>query len=250
MIKWRSTNLADIKIDMHEVVVRNGYCFLGGREGLIYKKSLRQRISAKKTEIAKRAAKILSLVPGIKMVAVTGSLAMENSDDESDIDLMIVTKTGRLWTTRLLSYLSLYAFRFSLRSPNDKNQKDKLCLNMWLDEHDLVWRERNIYTSHEIAQILPLVNKDKTYEKFLYKNKWILEYWPNAVRINEEGRVKSEKVFSSSFFAFTLRLVEKIAFWLQYRHMRSKISREVISPTRALFHPQDWGKVVMGRLSP
>ena len=192
MIRWRSTDSANIKTD-HEIAVRNRYCFLKGRDGLIFKKMLRQRISDKKMEIAKNASKVLSFVPGVKMVAVTGSLAMENSDDESDIDLMIVTKAGSLWTTRLLSYFSLFAFRFSLRSPNDKNQKDKLCLNMWLDENDLVWRERNIYTAHEIAQIVPLVDKMKTYERFISANSWIKRFWPNAVVLGKLKKQVSKK---------------------------------------------------------
>ena len=43
--------------------------------------------------------------------------------------------------------------------------------------------------------------------------------------------------------------VEKMAFRIQYTYMQKKITREVVTPTRALFHPQDWGKVVFGRLS-
>ena len=58
---------------------------------------------------------------------------------------------------------------------------------MWLDESDMVWqrKDRNIYTAHEIAQIVPLINKDKTYEKFLSHNRWILDFWPNAVKIRK-----------------------------------------------------------------
>ncbi len=251
IIKWRSTNSVDIKINNRGVGIRNGYYFLEGREGLIYKKSFRQRISAKKMEIAKKAAKTLSRVPGIRVVAVTGSLAMENSDDISDIDLMIVTKAGNLWTTRLFVYLTLFATRYKLRKPNDNNQRDALCLNMWLDESDLVWKERNIYTAHEIAQIVPLVNKQKTYEKFLYKNKWILKYWPNSV--DKKYMVYSKSYIGKNKNQYTIYNIlftwfEKISFQLQYNHMRSKITCEVITATRALFHPQDWSKVVMSRL--
>ena len=44
-------------------------------------------------------------------------------------------------------------------------------------------------------------------------------------------------------------LVEKNCYWIQKKYMEKKITREIITKTRALFHPQDWGKVVMSRLS-
>lgn len=229
------------------ITSKRGYSYLEGREGIIYKRLLRRRVSDKKIEIAKKASQVLSFIPTVQMVAITGSLAMRNAGEESDIDLMIVTKRGVLWTTRMFAYLVLKIMNFSLRKPNDKDQKDKLCLNIWLDENDLVWNTRNVYSAHEIAQIVPLVNKDKTYEKFLFKNKWILNFWPNAVRIKR----KKELVMSpdSSLLSYFLILTEWIAFRLQYQHMKSKITREVITANRALFHPHDWGKVVLGRLT-
>jgi len=243
LIKWQLAKTPAINQNF-EVVNKRGFYFLKEREGLIYKRLLRRRISVKKMKIAQGASKVLSLLPGIKMVAVTGSLAMENSSEESDIDLMIVTQKGTLWTTRLLSYFVLSIMRFALRSPNDSHQKDKLCLNIWLDEGNLAWfkKDRNLYTAHEIAQIVPLVNKDKTYEKFLFQNRWILNFWPSAAKVQ---RIKY-KVQSGSFLSTAL---EPVAFWLQYKHMKPKMTREVVTKTRAVFHPRDWGEVVLGRLS-
>lgn len=244
LIKWNATTAEIEKPKEIFVSGRNGYYFLRDRERLIYKRILRSRISAQKMQIAKKAAKALSMVPGIKMVAVTGSLAMGNSKDESDIDLLILTKKGTLWTSRALAYLMLSLFKLQTRRFSDKRQKDKLCLNMWIDESDLIWKpaNRNFYTSHELAQVVPLVNKDGTYEKLLFKNKWILKYWPNAVQIGNLKFGKDKPTRTG--------LIEKLAYKLQYLHMKKKITREFVSPTRAFFHPEDWGKYVTSRLSP
>lgn len=246
LIKWQiGKDVKDIK-STAIITNKSGYYFLQGRGGLIYKKLLRKRISVKKIKIAKKSAKLLSFVPGVKMIAVTGSLAMENSSEESDIDLMIITKRGLLWTTRLFVYLTLYLFGVQTRNPGKGQQKDKLCLNIWLDESDLIWskKDRNIYTAHEIAQIIPIVNKDKTYELFLIENKWILNFWPNAVHLD-----KNLNTISPCFLLFSKSPIEKLAFKLQYQYMKNKITREVITPTRALFHPRDWAKVVINKLS-
>jgi predicted nucleotidyltransferase len=247
LIRWKPSKYLSLKQRSISVIYQDGYYFLNNRRGLIYKRSLRERISSKKLEIAKKASNILSLIPAVLMVAVTGSLAMENAGDESDIDLFIITGRNTLWMTRMLSYLILKVFGFDLRKSGDKNQKDKLCLNMWIDETDLVWRsnDRNLYTAHEIAQILPLVNKNKTYEKFLYKNKWILKYWPNSIKIGKYQESSKTLVFSNPTFS----LIENIAFRIQFGFMKSKITREVATPTRAIFHPQNLGKLVISRLA-
>lgn len=213
----------------------------------------REQISKQKLKIAQKASKILSRIPTIKFVGVTGSLAMMNAKKDSDIDLMIITKAGTLWTTRLLCYMAVWLNGYKIRNPRNKLEKDMLCINLWLDKDDLLWnkKDRNIYTAHEIAQIVPLVNKNKTYEKFLYLNKWVLDFWPNAVD-------KKYMIYSKSYIAgakkqYTIYNIlytwlEKLSFYLQYKYMKPKITREVITPTCAIFHPNDWGKVVMEKL--
>lgn len=156
----------------------------------------REKYSKSKLLIAKKAASLISIIPTVKFVGITGSLAMNNAGKDSDIDLIIITKSGYLWTTRFLCYVLIWLFNYKTRKPKDKFEKDKLCLNMWIDQEDLVWnkKDRNIYTAHEIAQIVPLINKDGTYQKFIYLNKWILNYWPNAVKVtNFKNKDKKEK---------------------------------------------------------
>lgn len=231
---------------------KNGFYFLEGREGVVFKRLIRERISKRKLEIAKKACKILRRIPNIKMVGITGALAMGNADEETDIDLAVITGKGTLWMTRLLTLSILAIFRVPTRRHADKNQKDKLCLNLWLDERDMAWPKgsRNIYTAHEISQIMPLVSKERAYEKFLWENKWVRNYWPNAVKIrNPKSKIQNDNfVLRTSYVA--LRLFEPLAFWLQYQYMRKKITKETVTLTRALFHPVDWGSVVLERLGP
>ncbi|MFI5240975.1 MAG: nucleotidyltransferase domain-containing protein [Microgenomates group bacterium] len=221
-----------------------GFYFVEGKEGSVYKRLLRNRVSEKKIQIAKKVSKILSLIPLIKMVGITGSLAMKNADENGDIDLLVVTKKGSLWTTRAIVLTLFKLLNVPTRRFGDKNQKDKICLNMWMDESDLIWKsyDRNSYTAHEIAQIIPIVNKNKTFEHFLDKNRWILNFWPKAVRIKNSRVLKEQRSF--------LHFLESFLFQLQYSYMKKKISREVVKKTRAFFHPQNWSKFVVGRLTP
>lgn len=244
LIRWLPKNTGFCPQGLN-VVSKNGYYFLEGRDGLIYKRILKSRISEKKFETASSAARLLKIIPTVKMVGITGSLAMKNSDEEGDIDFIIISKSGNLWTTRLAVYMLTKLFGIKTRVQGDRNQKDRLCLNIWMDEGDLKWKtsDRNIYTAHEIAQIVPLVNKDNTFEKFIWENNWISQFWPKAIPVKKvQDKERDKKINKRG-------IVERFAYWLQYSYMKGNITREVITPTRALFHPHDWGGVVLSRLS-
>lgn len=243
LVKWTLGNLSSYRpVDKNEVLFKDGFYFLRSNKEAVLKRVLRKKFSSKKMGIAKRAALTLGRIPTIKMVGVTGSLAMKNADEESDIDLIVVTSSGTLWVTRIITYLLLKFSGFDLRKPRDKNEKDKLCLNMWIDECDLAIDKENIYTAHEIAQIIPLKNKDKTYERFLFENSWVSTYWPSAVKIR---KIKGDLRRKASIF----RLLEPIARGLQFAYMSGKLTRETVTATRAFFHPFDWGEKIINRLS-
>lgn len=208
----------------------------------------RERISEKKFKIAKKASTILSKIPTIKFVGVTGSLAMMNCKKNSDIDLLVITSKNLLWTTRLVTLFTLIIFQIPFRRAHKTDEANKLCLNMWLDESNLDWdkKDRNIYTAHEIAQIVPLVNKDKTYERLLYLNRWILNFWPYSVSISKAANYKAKTkldILSPIFLT-----IEKASYKLQLKYMKSKMTREIVTANRAIFHPNDWGKVVLKKL--
>jgi D-beta-D-heptose 7-phosphate kinase/D-beta-D-heptose 1-phosphate adenosyltransferase len=245
IIKWRvgKKGLFLFK-NLKEVLNIDGLYFIKGKENLLYKKALGERVSVRKMEIAKKCASILSKFSSIKGVFITGALAMNNAKDEGDIDLMIITKRNNLWTTRMFAYLALKIMNFDIRKPNDKNQIDKLCLNIWLDESALSWNknDRNIYSAHEIAQIVPIINKDNIYQRFLFKNNWILGYWPNSVRI-EDIRHEGKKITNIS------NLFERVAYLIQYKYMKSKITKEKVGLHKGIFHPRSWKENVLQKLS-
>jgi len=254
IIRWRvgKKGLSLFK-KTKEVLNKDGLYCLKDKESFLYKRTLRERISNRKTEIAKKNASLLAKLPTVKGVFITGALAMNNAKEESDIDLMIITKRNRLWLTRLTSYLVLRMMNYAVRKPNDKDQKDKLCLNIWLDESALSWgkKDRNIYSAHEIAQVVPIVDKENVHQRFLQKNRWILDYWPSAVRLSSmQYAVRSmQKSILHSTFYVLLSWFNKLAFKLQYLYMKPKITREVVTLHKAIFHPRNWGKEINELLS-
>jgi len=156
------------------------YFFLKGRKKIVAIRKQRENQGQKKLIIARRTTNWLKMIPTIKMIGVTGALAMNNAREDDDIDILIVTSKNRLWLTRFLVVLltELVARR---RHPNDKETRDKICLNMFLDEKCLgvPEKERDLFTAHEVCQLVPIYDRNGTYKKFLEKNLWVKKYLPN-----------------------------------------------------------------------
>lgn len=249
MIRWKTGEGIKPLLKEASVVQSSGYYYLEGQKPLVLKRTMRTRLSEKKIAIANKATRLLSKIPTVKMVGLTGALAMRNTNDDSDIDLMVITREGTLWITRMLSYVLLKVFGMKMRKPGSQDQKDKMCLNIWIDETDLFWEKgsQNIFTAHEIAQIEPLFDRGGVYKNVMEKNSWLKRYWPNAVQKRYYTKKFTDNVYSK-VFVLPFLLFEPLARSIQMAYMKNKVTRETVTPTKALFHPVDWSSIVMDRL--
>lgn len=217
------------------------------------------KIAIKKLAIAKKTASLLSKIPTILSILVTGNLSMNNSAIDDDVDLLIITKKNTLWTTRFFANLLTDLIKIR-RHPGDKNFKDKICLNMFLDEDHLKITDQNIYTSHELLQAKPIYDKNHTYQKFISANPWAKQYLPNAYEKakNYGGAIKIFRAQSSEappkaeakgvstakfccepliFRAFSIP--EPLLSFLQKQYMAKRVTKEKILPGQLLFHPKN-----------
>ena len=221
------------------------YYFLKNRGQIVDLRKKREKYSKEKIKLAKKIIKLLQFIPWIKMIGITGALAMNNSDKDDDIDLLIITGKNRLWLTRIL-IIAVLEILGKRRRPNDKKFKDKICLNMFLDKTalSLSKEKRNLFTSHEICQMKPIFNRGHTYERFLYKNKWVKDYLPNSIKgISEVKSSNTSEVKGKKKKLFDF--LENLVYQLQLKYMKSKRTIEQVSPYFAFFHPQNMTKKVL-----
>ena len=178
---------------------------------------------------------------------------MNNGSEDSDIDILLITSKKTLWLTRLVAYLFLTVagvkVRKYIKDPKSSDQKNRLCLNMWVEESDMVFRKRSIFTAHEICQMIPLVDKGNIYSLFVSKNSWVRKYWPNAMGGVKKMKEKEKKSLILGFIVSLCWSLEPLAYKFQRLYMKPKITREKVSPTRAIFHPYDWNGLVVGSLN-
>ncbi len=170
--------LTRINTNDQQTETNGEYFFLRGRKGIVALRKKREQSSASKLKFAEKIAGILRLIPWIKLIGVTGALAMSNAEKEDDIDLLIITSKNRLWLTRglVVSFLRLVGV---YRQPG--KIKDKICPNMLLDEEHLALpeKERDLFSAHEVLQMKPLWQKEGTYQRFVRANQWSQEFLPN-----------------------------------------------------------------------
>ncbi|KKS98199.1 MAG: hypothetical protein UV73_C0003G0141 [Candidatus Gottesmanbacteria bacterium GW2011_GWA2_43_14] len=217
-----------------DISSKSGYYFLKGRETNVSGRLRKEYFSGQKYKLLQKILKFMTFWPQVLMIGVTGTLAMNNADRDDDIDLLLVSDSRQLWTTRflvvsLLKTLGLY------RNPKDTKVNNKICLNMYLDENhlELPVAERDLYSAHEIIQLLPVYDRGGYYQKFRSSNSWVNQFLPNSEVFagnnseNPSGKSRQE--------LFTESILRKIQLW----KINKNLSNEVIRPGFLRFHPHD-----------
>lgn len=114
---------------------------------------------------------IFSKIPGVLCICVWNSLSMNAAHKDSDIDLFIIARKNRIWTVRILFTLLLF---FIWERKNARNHAWKFCLSFFITENalnfDTIAIENDIYLSYWIHNLKPIINREKTYERFMHTN--------------------------------------------------------------------------------
>lgn len=148
----------------------SGYVYVKPNEHYIEIRRKKENCSLKMWRMARLMTHIIKRFPFVRAVFITGSLSKNSSEEISDIDFMVVTKSGRLWVARTFLMLFKKIFLF--------NSYKYFCLNYFITEDNLEIPFKNVFTATEIAYIKSTFNKEMMNE-FVMANKWIKNYFPN-----------------------------------------------------------------------
>lgn len=163
--------LADAEFISNYLVTDGQYFALRGRDTLFEVRRHRRDASGPLWRRAHRIGKILASLPSVRMVGVTGSLAVNNAGSDADIDIMLVTDGGRLWSVRLLAKILQFADARFVTS--------HMCVNYLVSMRALELAQPGLFVGQEFAQMVPVFGLD-TYAELRSRNKWVDDYLPNA----------------------------------------------------------------------
>lgn len=154
----------------------NGFYFLFDRDYLVPLRLRREKIAKKKWKKVFRAIKWLKFLPYIKAVFASGSLAMSNTEELGDLDILIIVKHGRIWLSRLFvsGLLSLIGIR---RKYNQKIAPDRICLNHYITDKSLLIPYKSVYAAQTYINLKSVfVSKPEIVAEFYKANSWLSEY--------------------------------------------------------------------------
>jgi hypothetical protein len=142
-----------------------------GRYELFAIRAAHEQASAHLWPLAVRYGRWLARLPFVRMVGLTGALAMRNaSADDDDLDYLLVTTAGRVWLARAFAILLVRLGRLG---------GVEICPNFVLAETALEQDKRDLFMAHEVAQMVPLFGND-LYWRMRAANTWVKGHLPNA----------------------------------------------------------------------
>jgi len=225
------------------IAKEGNYYYFTGRRGIIRKREKRAKESDKKIIYAKKTIALLSFIPTVVFIGISGSVAMSNCKKEDDIDLFIISRKNTVWFTRLCILLLLQLIG-ERRRRYDTRGTNQMCVNMFLSENALMLSKyrQNLYTAHEVARMIPMFERDNMHSRFLSANRWVKRFMPNSSAIKKLSNkaIKERKpqllnYFLTPLFSFSEPIAKAIQLWYMKRHKTT----EEISDTLLAFHPQD-----------
>lgn len=158
-----------------EISVKDGFYSLVDRPDLVVKRRERWQAAQALWPKALEYGRWIASLPFVRMVAVTGSLAVENPRDNiDDIDYLIVTSPGRLWLCRAMIIMLVRLGH--LRGVH-------LCPNYMLTEKLLYFEDDNLFIAREMLQMVPIYGSP-TYRAMRQLNNWVTDYLPQGTGLN------------------------------------------------------------------
>ncbi len=179
-----------------------------GGVNIVQQRLERKKLADQKWKKARKIFWVTQIIPFMKMVLVSGSLAFGNSKNESDIDVIITAKKGRIWIVRTLATLLTSILGVRRRG---KITKNKICLNHYITDQSLKIPFESLYNAQSYIHLINVYHSEsdrKLFSKFQEENKWIKKYVENyeVSELENFRGIKRNKIlgFISKMFEIVL----------------------------------------------
>lgn len=157
------------------IVELDGYLAVPGKSKII--KDQEEKIKRTKEILSrgKLGLKALSVIPFVKFIGISGSIAAENPTAPSDssrvdLDIFIITAKNTLWV-----------FTFFLRLIINITEALKIdtfyCMNYITDESFLEIHNKNFFTATELVNLMPIKDSKGVYDQLINENMWYKSYY-------------------------------------------------------------------------
>lgn len=195
--------------------------------------------------------KFIKWIPGLQMIAIWNSVALNSANQNSDIDLFIVSKPNRLWIVRIFTTI---IFQILFVRKNKNKHKWRFCLSFFCTTKVLNFEtiaiENDIYLYFWMVYLKPILDYDNTYDLFINENKNWCDF-NSYINIIKENR--KHIIYKKNTSKYNYKLINLIEALLKYIFLpKTKKSFKklwpsfwiIISDDMLKFHNDDKRKII------
>lgn len=253
--KHETASIGDILQVIDEtpaLVYEHGLICFYDRTELLAERNIRYIESTRKLHKRFGYVKALTYFPHVKAIFLVNSVAWLNAHEHSDVDLLIVSTPGKIWSTRF--FTTLFAKLLGIR-PRDGFTKDTLCLSFYLQSNytntqELMGDSDDIYEVYWHEQLWPLYDPQHFGERISANNSWLNEYVPNGYIKTQHPEYSINSTWLQHVIQKLFQLLSFEPLWksVQLKILPQKLkdlagpvesSVVVLSDTVLKFHTQD-----------
>ena len=135
-------------------------------------------------------------------------------EEDSDIDVFIVIKKGRLFITRAL--VTLYLSFLRMRRTK-KKIKNKICLSFYIADDSLNLEKtaikNDIYLIYWLSTLVPVYDPQNFYQIIIKNNQWLNKYFLNELNNylpNNLWKVAEKKVIKNFLKSLVWVVMERL----------------------------------------
>lgn len=191
-----NNNLTEL-INEELIIQSNGFLARKTREDIILNQQKKSELTKKIISRGRLGLTILSKIPFVKFVGISGSLAADNptqiaNEKDIDLDLFIVTSKNTLWIFMFVEriFSSIFKFIYNYHF---------YCFNYVTEESFLEIYNKNFYTATEFVNLKSIKDKG-VIDKIISCNLWMKKYY----NINNSKGNNHKLVSTTSFYSLIL----------------------------------------------
>jgi hypothetical protein len=191
-----------------------------------------------------RVARWFATIPAVEGIAAVNTLAWWNTKPESDIDLYIVVKPGRIWSTR---FMLVTPFAVMGMRPGNRSQ-DPFCFSFFCTSERLALKDLQIenddpYLAFWSRSLMPLYDRGNVFKQFVQQNTWAADALPNSSDPRPHPYLAIKKTITlpcqAHFIEGFYRRMQKKRFPETIKAMMNQDSRVVVDDGMLKFHEND-----------
>lgn len=152
---------------------QDGFIFPRGKSAFVRTRRERKEFSRRFLHEHRTVLRLICSIPYTRLVALSGSAAHANIESGGDIDLFILVRGRRVWSTAL-SILALTKLLGCRKT---------ICFNFILSQLKPAIESQDLFTANQMLHLRALIGSSELKE-FIASNDWVDAHYPNR-----EGRI-------------------------------------------------------------